>query len=453
MKSDRQKHIRKNTTRPLTNGHVFLILLPFVLFVAAVILLHSFPSDRIEASIAPSPETFAAPTLPPASDLPDAAAVPAPGLIQDQVKSGDTADDLLAGHVSPGEIHALAVACKDVFPLSRIKAGQPYRILTENGAFAGFEYEIDRDRVLVVRRFQDRLVPAVVPIDYEVHLETVTATVNLSLFDTVTALGETPELAVRIADVFAWDIDFCRDIQPGDSFRVVVEKRYREGKFVCYGKMPVAEFVNQGQAYRGYCFENGKGGLAYFDPTGRCLRKAFLMAPLSFTRITSGFTHKRLHPILHYYRPHTGVDYAAPVGTPVWSVGEGTVTAVGYNGEAGKYVVVSHSGGLRTQYSHLSAYASGLKTGQRVSQGQTIGRVGMTGMATGPHLDFRLYQGNTPLNPRNLRGSATTEPVSPAKMAQFKKTAESLQALLDSAPGRDSARLGQAETPGTPAAN
>lgn len=425
--------------RPVPGGHILLALLPFVLVVAAAVLLHHAPSDLLEASLPPR-ETEILPLAPatPAPEAPPAAQAPAPeqGLMAETVKDGDTADTILGNLLTPAEIHALAVACKDAFPLSRLRAGQPYRIQTENGLFAGFEYEIDRDRLLVVRRYQDRLVPAVLPIEYEVRTQTVAATIQGNLFDTVSGLGEHTDLAIRIADVFAWDIDFCRDIQPGDSFRVVVEKKYRDGKFVCYGKMPVAEFTNQGQAYRGFLFENGKNGLAYFDQTGRCLKKAFLMAPLSFVRITSGFTHKRLHPILRYYRPHTGVDYAAPVGTPVWSVGEGTVASAGYNAEAGKFVVVRHNGNLRTQYNHLRDFGRGVRAGASVSQGQTIGYVGMTGLTTGPHLDFRMYQGNTPVNPRMLRGSASTDPVPAARLAQFQKTAQDLAVLLESAPDR-----------------
>jgi murein DD-endopeptidase MepM/ murein hydrolase activator NlpD len=466
----RKDRLSGDPSKPrLSSGHILLALIPFVLLVAAVVLLHNSPSDHLEASVPPREAELPAAARPgpleahvqgqAQNQAPDQAqpaeqnspATPAQDTVQGLVASGNTADDLLSGHLSPAEIHALAVACANVFPLSKLKSGQPYRIQTEGGVFAGFEYEIDRDRALVVRRYGDRLVPAIAPIEYEVRLSTVSGTIQSSLFDAVAALGETPELALRLADIFAWDIDFCRDIQPGDSFRAVVEKRYRDGKFVCYGKMPVAEFVNEGQAFRGYSFDNGKGGLAYYDGTGRCLRKAFLLAPLSFTRITSGFTHKRLHPILQYYRPHTGVDYAAPVGTPVWSVGEGSVTAVGYNGSAGKFVAVSHAGGLRTQYSHLSGYARGIRTGQHVSQGQTIGYVGMTGLATGPHLDFRLYQGTKPMNPRMLRGSATTEPVPHARMAQFKKTAESLLALLESAPGREPEQQASAEA--APAVN
>jgi murein DD-endopeptidase MepM/ murein hydrolase activator NlpD len=225
-------------------------------------------------------------------------------------------------------------------------------------------------------------------------------------------------LAMQLSDIFAWDIDFTTDLRDGDTFKIVVEALYLDGEFKKYGDILAAEFVNNGETYRAYRFEhNGKAG--YYDEEGKSLRKAFLKAPLSFRRISSGFSLGRFHPILKIYRPHHGLDYAAPAGTPVSAMGDGTVIFAGKKGQYGNLVIIRHPNGYKTYYGHLSKFGKDIKKGTKVEQGQIIGYVGSTGLATGPHLHYELRIRNRPVNPvtvKSLKGTSIPEKL----MAEFR---------------------------------
>ncbi|MFW5837619.1 MAG: M23 family metallopeptidase, partial [Desulfovibrionaceae bacterium] len=261
-----------------------------------------------------------------------------------------------------------------------------------------------------------------------------------SLIQATVAAGEEESLALELADIFAWDVDFCRDLRPGDAFTCLVQKRYRQGTLVGYGPILAAAFVNQGTVFEGFRFPDEDDQPSYFDAKGKSLRKVFLKAPLSFRRISSGFSHRRFHPILKYYRPHTGVDYAAPRGTPVWSVGDGVVVKRGWSKAAGNYIRVRHSSVYTTQYCHLSRFARGAGKGAKVAQGQVIGYVGSTGYATGPHLDFRMYYRGKPIDPRKVK-APSCDPVPSERMEEFNSRVYALRAALES--GEDKTRLAE----------
>jgi murein DD-endopeptidase MepM/ murein hydrolase activator NlpD len=248
----------------------------------------------------------------------------------------------------------------------------------------------------------------------------VRASILSSLFSAVNDVGEGPELAFSLADIFAWDIDFIRDIREGDSFKVLVEKRFREGAFSGYGPILAAEFDNNDEIYKAYRFEAKDGRADYYDEEGKSVRKAFLKAPLKFSRISSGFTNRRFHPILKRYKPHRAIDYAAPTGTPIHSVGSGVVTRKGYTKYNGRYVRIRHNSIYQTHYNHMSRFAKGIKVGARVDQGQTIGYVGATGLATGPHLDFRMYKNGVAVNPLKVK-TPSAAPVPKALLTEFNK--------------------------------
>jgi murein DD-endopeptidase MepM/ murein hydrolase activator NlpD len=222
-----------------------------------------------------------------------------------------------------------------------------------------------------------------------------------SLFEAVETLGESPQLVIELAEIFSSDFDFTADSRSGDRFRLLVEKRYAGEQFVDYGQVLVAQYLSDGRILTGVGFEPAGGRTAYYDLEGRSLRKTFLKSPLAFTRITSGFTYARPHPILGGVRPHLAVDYAAPVGTPVQAVAGGTVLLAGWNGGNGIQVHLRHHAGYETLYNHLSRLGPGVRRGARVDQRQVIGYVGSTGLSTGPHLDYRVKKNGRFVNPLN----------------------------------------------------
>ena len=237
--------------------------------------------------------------------------------------------------------------------------------------------------------------------------------------------GEKDQLALDLADIFGSDIDFHTDLQKGDSFRVLLEKKYLDGKFSKYGSILAADFVNQQKMLTGIRFEDENGKPAYYAPDGSSLKKSFLKSPLKFGRITSRFSMARRHPILKTVRPHLGVDYAAPIGTPVQSVAVGVVTGAGYSGGNGRMVRIRHSGGYETMYLHLSRIA--VKSGARVAQGECIGSVGSSGLSTGPHLDFRIRQHGRAINPAKV----IFPPGAPVSTAQFARFTALRDSLMD----------------------
>lgn len=346
------------------------------------------------------------------------------------VEKGDTIAKIL-GNAADDGIQQYVSAARRVFSLRSFREGQPYVVVTDpgSGRVKRFEYEIDGRRRLVVEGTETPEA-RVEPIEYVTLLDTAEGVIDDNLFQAVADIGESPQLALRLADLFGSEVNFIRDLQEGDSFRVLVEKRYREGEYKGYGRMIAASFTNKGKTYEAFLFRDGNGRARHYNSKGENLHKTLLQAPLAFTRLTSRFTHSRRHPILGTRRPHLGVDYAAPTGTPVKAVGEGVVVKRGWAGGYGNQIIIRHTAGLESMYAHLSGYARGLKKGQRVRQGQVIGFVGSTGLSTGPHLDFRLRQNGTFINPAkaiNPRGA----PVSRKHMDEFNKTVAAARDYLE----------------------
>ncbi|EGJ50435.1 Peptidase M23 [Desulfocurvibacter africanus subsp. africanus str. Walvis Bay] len=319
------------------------------------------------------------------------------------VQKGDTVMTLLGDFFSPAEIISLARECEEIFSLSRICAGHAFAITTQGDDFHGFEYEISAAEKLRILKAEEGFQVERAPIEYDVRTERVSGVITSNLYAAVDATGESPELAVRLAEIFAWDIDFIRDIREGDTFTVLAEKRSRDGQPAGYGRILAAMFINQGQVYKGFLFETAEGQAHFYDENGRSMRKAFLKTPLDFARITSGFSRKRFHPVLGVNRPHLGTDYAAPTGTPIKSVGDGVITVRTRNNASGNYITIRHNNSYETSYLHMSRFASGLKRGSRVRQGQVIGYVGQTGWATGPHVCFRMKKNGQHINPVKLK--------------------------------------------------
>jgi len=329
------------------------------------------------------------------------------------------------------QIFEMVATTRPVYNLARVTAGKPFWLyLTPEGRFHDFRYPIDDERYLTVYRDGDRFVPVIKKFPYEIRVEPVAGDIEGSLFAALSDAGERDTLAESFAEIFNGDIDFYTEIQPGDNFRLLVEKKYLGANFVKYGPILAASISNQNKTFTGFRFldENGREG--FYAPDGKSLKKSFLKSPFKFARISSKFSFARRHPILKIIRPHLGVDYAAPIGTPVQAVGSGVVVLTGQTSTNGKMVRLRHSGGYETMYLHLSSIA--VRSGSRVDQTQVIGYVGATGLVTGPHLDFRVFLHERAIDPRKVI-FPPNPPVPPSRFAQFAQLCDMLKAQLDRA--------------------
>jgi murein DD-endopeptidase MepM/ murein hydrolase activator NlpD len=318
----------------------------------------------------------------------------------------------LAGMLAPHNLHTADVsgvvaAVMRVFDLRKLQAGQPWRFeRTLDGCVRHLEYEVDAERFLRVSARADAphaFDASVIPYDVQHTRTTVSGMIdgnNSSLFAAMAAEGETPELPMALAGIFGGEVDFNTDLQRGDGFGLVVDKVYREGRFARYGAVQAAELRNGGRRLVAIRYARPGAAASYYDADGKSLKRFFLRSPLRFEpQVTSRFSLARFHPVLHRMRAHPGVDYRAPVGAPVVAVASGMVTWAGRRGGAGNMVSIRHASGYESSYLHLSAITRGVRPGTHVVQGQTIGRVGATGLATGPHLDYRLAKNGTFINP------------------------------------------------------
>ncbi|ETX05364.1 MAG: hypothetical protein ETSY2_23385, partial [Candidatus Entotheonella gemina] len=293
-----------------------------------------------------------------------------------------------------------------------------------DGQIQQFTYEIDHRQRLVVTRNDQGFHGQLKVIPYARNERVVVGELSDSIYATLKAQGESTRLIRDFADIFAWSVDFATDLRQGDSFRLLIEEHVRKGQPAEYHRILAAELINRNRKLQTIYYHHNKAG-GYYRPDGRSMQGMFLRSPLRYTRISSRFTRRRFHPILKRYRPHLGIDYAAPRGTPVRSVAKGVVDWVGRKGANGKMVVIRHHNAYKSYYLHLSRYAPGLRRKKRVAQGQIIGYVGSTGMSTGPHLDFRLAKNGKYINPlkhRSIEGPGMPK----SAMADFRKHAKTI---------------------------
>ena len=313
----------------------------------------------------------------------------------------------------------IAAAAQQAFNLRQMRAGNLLAVgRSVVGELRSVEYQIDADRMLEVLPVGAGYRAEVREIPSKTEVVTVGGQVQDSLFGAVEGAGESPELALRLAQIFGYDLDFYTDTRRGDTFRVVLEKKkYANGEPPAYGRIFAAEYLNGGRAYQAVLFHDAAGRPAYYAADGKSLQKAFLRSPLKYgAPITSHFSYSRLNPVLKFRRPHLGIDYGAPVGTPVQTIGTGRVVFAGSKGEAGNLVQIVHANGYETMYLHLSRML--VHVGEHVEIGKTIGYVGSTGLATGPHLDFRILRRGVYLNFERL-GLPPTEPVAKQLWSEF----------------------------------
>jgi murein DD-endopeptidase MepM/ murein hydrolase activator NlpD len=342
-----------------------------------------------------------------------------------------TLDSLLRAHQLQERLVTEAVsAARDVFDPRRLRADRPYRLVRSlDGLLREFEYQIDADRFLRIVN-PDRATPAVLAaqvLKYDKAIAVVAIDARIdaarpSLISSIDGAGEKVQLAMELADVFSGQVDFQTDLQPGDSFRVLFEKSSHDGEFSGYGAILGASITVDGRRLQAFRWEDpATGKAAYYDENGRSLKRFFLKSPLKFEpRVTSAFSKRRFHPIDKVFKAHLGVDYGAPTGSSVVAVAAGIVASAAYAGGGGNSVHLKHPGGFETYYLHLSSYGPGIRAGAHVAQGQLVGRVGMTGSATGPHLDYRLKRNGSFVNPVSVHSrQAPGEPIPALQLATF----------------------------------
>ncbi|MCX6545700.1 MAG: M23 family metallopeptidase [Acidobacteria bacterium] len=354
------------------------------------------------------------------------------------IPQATTLAKLFRTYLPPDRAEAAVRLVSQQFDPRKLRAKQRFTLTrTFDGWLRGFDYEIDLDRRLRVAPATPEAPRELVAEVIEYKRQEATAAVagridkqTPSLFEAMHAVGETDDLSIELAAIFSGEVDFNSGIQPGDVFRVAVQKVTRETGTVSYGAVFAAEFVNEGRRLKAFRFVLPDGKVGYYDENGRSLKRFMLWSPLKFEpRVTSGFSYNRRHPILNVTRAHLGVDFGAPIGAPVVSVANGVVTQAGFSGGAGRLVAVRHSSGYETMYMHLSSIA--VRTGQHVSQGDLIGRVGSSGLSTGPHLDYRIRKNGAYVNPLvERRRMPPGEPIAPALRAAFQAERDRQAALL-----------------------
>ena len=368
-----------------------------------------------------------------------------------QARSGQIFSSSLAEMgVPPSGIGAILEAARPVFDFRHYRAGHELTVgRSVMGELRAVSYRIDPEHELWIAPAGGEFHAEIKPIPTTTENAGIAGRVEDSLFKAVADAGERAELALSLADIFGWDMDFNTDTRPGDTFRLVVEKKkYADGTLALYGRILLAEYVNGGRRYQAVLFHDAEGHPAYYGADGKALKKAFLRSPLQFhAPITSHFSYSRFHPILKIYRPHLGVDYGAPEGAPVQTIGAGRVVYAARSGGEGNMVRIRHANGYETLYMHLSRIL--VRDGQQVEQGQRIGLVGHTGLATGPHLDFRIKQNGAYRNFETLK-LPPADPVSRGQLAQFIAERDNWIALLPPA-GRQEARAIPPAAPAVPA--
>jgi murein DD-endopeptidase MepM/ murein hydrolase activator NlpD len=358
---------------------------------------------------------------------------PKPTSTQLIVKAGDTLDSLFKqANVSPQTLHSLLKQQPKTKPLSHVYPGEQLSFVkSPKGDLTRLEY---RESTLVQHHFlhtDKGFKYELVQREPTIKLVRAEGVIQQSLYMAGKRAKLDDRLIMKMADIFDWDIDFALDIRKNDKFTLLFEEKYLDGKKLGTGNIIAAEFINKGKSYRAVRYTDTQGVTQYYSPEGEILRKAFLRSPIEFARISSHFSLNRKHPVLHTFRAHKGTDYAAPRGTPIRAIGAGKVVLAGKKGGYGNTLIIQHNGVYKTLYAHLNGYAKGIRQGSSVQQGQIIGYVGSTGLATGPHLHFELHVNNVQRNfvtadlPRAM-------PIAGSEKARFKAKANSLIAKLES---------------------
>jgi murein DD-endopeptidase MepM/ murein hydrolase activator NlpD len=345
-------------------------------------------------------------------------------------KNSSLYTELLNDDVPHAAVAKITNSFSELFDLTNSHPGDEYKLfLTPGDTVLAFEYTTYDLKKYRLEKEGDDFIDQVTSVELDRRIEFVGAVIETNLWDALSGILPDPELFTRITDIYAWEIDFFTESRAGDTYKLIFEALYNGDQFVKCGDILAAEYNLSGTPHRAFLYTDPDGYTDYYDENGYSLRRALLKSPLNYRRISSGFSQNRLHPIYKIYRPHLGIDYAAAVGTPVVAAGDGMVKLKGWVNGFGNYLEIEHDFGLVTGYGHLSGFGKGVAEGRRVRQGQVIGYVGQTGVATGPHLDYRVKKNDRYVNPLNMTIPASA-PVRPAYLSGFRDlVAERLQEL------------------------
>ena len=358
--------------------------------------------------------------------------------VEGKVKSGQFFSTLMTGlGLNAQEAYDLTMACDTVFDVKNLRVGNEYKAYYDGQILKYVLYRQDRTSDILFE-CQTPYKVSKVTRPVTVRKRYADVTINSSLWNDMRAAGASPLIILSLSDIYAWTVDFF-GLQKGDRFRVLYEEKVCDGEVIAIDTVRYAIFSHNGKDLPMVMYDQKDGGNIWWNEKGESMRKAFLKAPLKFSRISSGFSYARRHPVTRRVQPHTGIDYAAPKGTPVMSIGDGVVTSKKYEGAGGNTVRIRHNSVYSTAYLHLSGYAKGLKVGQRVRQGEVIGYVGSTGRSTGPHLDFRVWKNGSPINPLKME-SPPAEPLKKENLEDFELVHKKYRAQVDSIYARDIVR-------------
>jgi len=360
--------------------------------------------------------------------------------VADTIRKNDSMyASLRRNNIAFTQIEKLAKAFRGIFDFRKIQPGDFYwcgvdssgRI--ERFCYWSLKYLNGPTPVYFTAELRDSvLVAGKNSVPVEVRWSGLSGRINSSLYSSILALNEKPPLDSKFADIFAWDVDFNTDPRPGDKFRMIFEKVYVAGKFASYGRILAASYITRKDTFTAFYYRGPGNTAGYYDRNGKSVEKTFLKSPLHYRRISSRFSRRRFHPIYKVYRPHYGVDYAAPVGTPVRCTASGKVVKLAYDRANGRYLKIKHRSNIYTYYLHLSRFAPGLRLGSHVNQGQTIGYVGSTGVSTGPHLDYRILLNGRFVDPLRVNFPAAP-PISRDILADYRLYCRQMDELLSSA--------------------
>lgn len=358
------------------------------------------------------------------------------------VAKGQTLSTIFKAHgLGPDDWISVLALGGDTSQLRHLQVGDKLRLQVTNGQLQALSYDYDSTHTLDIHRAGEGLQAHTITATLDRRPVEVSGQIHDSLSVDGQHAGLSSRLILQFAHIFNYDVDFGQDLQPGDHFTVVYDQIYKNGKKLRDGNILAAELVNQGHAYRAVRFVDKNGNVDYYTPKGQSLHRAFIRTPLRFTRISSGFSLARLNPVLHIIRPHYGTDYAAPTGTPVHVTGKGRIAFMGRDSGYGNVIKVRHGTHYETVYAHLSRFHKGLGVGSKVKQDQVIGYVGMTGLATGPHLHYEFRINGKPMNPVTVK-LPRGRPLPPRQMVKFRKQEQPLIARIDSIDSRQFADNG-----------